>query len=344
MSDPVELRSDNAAGACPEVLAAVAAANSGTALGYGGDDLTGRLREVVRDVFEHPEAEVFPVVSGTAANAVALSALCPPWGSVLCHETAHIAVHECGATSHLSGGAVLRPLPGADAQIDPAELRRTFAATWWGDPHQSQPAVLSITCPTDLGTVPTPDRVRGLADLAHERGLRVHMDGARLANALASLGCAPADLTWRAGVDMLSLGMTKNGGLTADTIVCFDPAVVDGLRYRLKRAGHTPSKMRFQSAQLIAMLEGGLWLRLAEHANACAARLAVGLRDLGVAFAEEPQANMLFPVLDRGVIDALTEGGEVLFYELSPGVIRFVTSWQTTTSDVDRTVASVRAA
>ncbi len=343
MAEPVDLRSDNTAGVCPEVLRALAAAGAGTAPGYGDDAWTARLHDVVREVFEHDDARVFPVVSGTAANAVGLSAVCPPWGSVLCHETAHIAVHECGATSLLAGGAVLRTLSGSDAQIDPDVLRAALDETAWGDPHQSQPSVLSITCPSDWGTVPTPARVAELAALAREHGLRVHMDGARLANAVVGLGCRPAELTWQAGVDVLSLGMTKNGGLSADVIVCFDPTLGEELVYRLKRAGHTPSKMRFQSAQLLAMLEDGLWLRLAHRANASAARLASGLTGLGVPLAMPVQANMLFPVAGRACIDALAAVGEVAFYELSPGTIRFVTSWATTDAEVDRVVSAVAA-
>lgn len=333
----IELRSDNAAGVCPQVAAALSATNVGSALGYGGDSVTGALRERVRDVFESPDADIFPTVTGTAANAVGLSALCPPWGAVLCHDTAHIAVHEGGATSHLSGGAVLRQLAGPDGRIDVAVLERAFDETWWDDPHQSQPAVLSIVCPSDLGTVPTVAQVRELTDRARARGLRCHMDGARFANAVATLGCAPAELTWRSGIDVLSFGATKNGGLTADAIVSFDPAVSDQLRFRLKRSGHVPSKMRFQSAQLLAMLTDGLWLENARHANQMAQRLATGLQTVGHQPLHPVDANMIFLEWNRQQVSQLGAAG-LAFYELRPGLSRLVTSWQTTADEVDRAV------
>ena len=251
---PIELRSDNAAGVAPQIMAALAAANEGSALAYGGDAVTAQLGDLVREVFAHPQAQVFPVVSGTAANSLALSALCPPWGSVLCHETAHIFTNEGGATSLFSGGAVMRGLSGADYKLHPANLQRAFDDTLWGDPHHSQPSVVSVTCPTDFGTVYSVDEVQALAAQARSRNLRMHLDGARLANALVALGAAPAALTCAAGVDAFSLGATKNGALSTDAIVCCDPLVADQLVFRLKRAGHVASKMRYQSAQLVAYL------------------------------------------------------------------------------------------
>ncbi len=272
-----EFRSDNTAGIVPEILDAVASANQGTALAYGGDELTARLESVVREVFEHPTARVFPVTSGTAANALSLSALCPPWGAVLCHATAHVLNSECGSTSLLGGGAVLRGVPGDDFRIAPDGLQAALDSVRWGDPHHSQPAVLSLTQATDMGTMYRLDEIEKLVGIARERDLRVHIDGARVANTLAALGCSPADLTWRAGVDVLSLGATKNGALSAEAIVAFDDGAADELVYRTKRAGHVTSKMRFQSAQLIAYLTDGLWLRTAAHANAKMADLANGL-------------------------------------------------------------------
>lgn len=334
MPAPIEFRSDNAAGVCPEVLAAIAAANLGSAPGYGADELTAQLRDRVREVFQHREAEVFPVVSGTAANAVGLSALCPPWGSVLCHESAHINVHECGATSLLSGGAVLRPLPGPHGQIDPAALEQAFAQTWWDDPHQSQPAVLSLVCPSDLGTVTAPKLLGTLTGMARTRGLRTHLDGARLANAVITLDCTPAEVTWRAGFDVVSFGATKNGGMSADAIISFDAKASDELRYRLKRAGHVPSKLRFQSSQLLAVLTDDLWLRLAARANAATARLTSGLRGMGLSPLEQPDVNMVFLALDAATVTALAHAG-LLFHELTPGTVRLVTSWQTTDAEVD---------
>ncbi len=333
MPSPIELRSDNAAGVAPEILSALAAANEGSALAYGGDPWSGRLRDLVAEVFEHPDVAVFPVASGTAANALALSALCPPWGSVLCHETAHILRSECGATSMFGGGAVLRGLPGDGHVLHPESLRGAFRATNWGDPHHSQPSVLSFTCPTDYGTLYTPDDVRALADIARERQLRVHLDGARIANALDALGCAPADLTWRAGIDVFSLGAIKNGVATTDAVVSFDPAISEELMYRVKRAGHVSSKMRFQAAQLIAYLTDGLWLRLAHQANAAMTELANGLRARGLELLADPQVNMVFVRVDDETEERLA-GRDLLFYGMGDGVIRFVTSWQTTPDDV----------
>jgi threonine aldolase len=334
----IEFRSDNAAGVAPEIMAAVAETNAGTALAYGADAVTAQLETVVRDVFEHRSARVFPVTSGTAANALSLTSLCPPWGSVLCHESAHILNSECGATSLLGGGAVIRGVPGDDFRVRPDTLQDALDQVRWGDPHHSQPAVLSLTEPTDMGTVYAVDEVAALSSIAHDQGLRVHLDGARVANAIAALGCSPADLTWRAGVDVLSLGATKNGALSSEAIVVFDDDAADELLYRTKRAGHVTSKMRFQSAQLIAYLTNGLWLRLAAHSNRQMERLAAGLAGSGIGFVNRPDVNMLFAMVDEEAATRLEAEG-VLFYRISPGVIRLVTSWQTTDADVDRALA-----
>ncbi|MCC6435162.1 MAG: low specificity L-threonine aldolase [Acidimicrobiales bacterium] len=344
MNDPadaghrIELRSDNAAGAAPELLAAVAGANTGSALAYGGDEWTRRLEARASEVFERPGVRVFPVVSGTAANALSLSALCPPWGAVLCHESAHILRSECGASSMLGGGLQLRGLPGPDTKLTVDAVHAAFASTNWGDNHHAQPSVLSLTSPTDLGAIYQVDEVAELAAAARERGLRVHLDGARLANALVALGCSAAELTWRAGVDVVSLGALKNGGLSCDAIVCFDDAAAAELHYRTKRSGHVASKMRFQSAQLDAYLADGLWLRLAASANATMARLTAGLDRLGVELVVRPAVNMVFARLDGPTADALAAAG-VDFYRMGPDTVRFVTSWQTTPEDIDAVLA-----
>jgi threonine aldolase len=343
VTTPIEFRSDNASGAAREILDALAAANAGSARPYGDDDWTGRLTDTIREVFEHDTATVFSVLSGTAANSLSLAALCPPWGAVLCHESAHVLRSECGATSMFSGGAVMKGLAGDGHRIDIASLAQAFEDTRWGDPHHSQPAVLSLTLPSDFGTVYTPSQVTSLAALAKTRGVRVHIDGARLANAIAALGCTPAELTWRAGADIVSLGATKNGVMNTDAIVCFDQAASDQLLYRVKRAGHVASKMRFQSAQLNAYLTDGLWLRLASHANRAMVRLASGLRDLGVEFVDQPEVNMLFARVDDAVADRM-ERGDLLFYRLGPGLIRLVTSFQTTDAEVDDALQRIATA
>jgi threonine aldolase len=332
----IELRSDNAAGVAPEIMAAMAAADAGSALAYGGDEATAGLQAIVRDVFEHPQARVFPVTSGTAANALGLSAATPPWGAVLCHPSAHIMTAEAGATSLLGGGAVMQGVEGEHALIDPDRLQARLDATGWGDPHESQPRVLSLTIPSDDGTVYDRDRIDELVGIARSRDLNVHVDGARLANALAARGWSASDITWRAGVDVLSLGAIKNGALGADAIVAFDDAIAEELVYRTKRSGHVTSKMRFQSAQLTAYLTDGLWLRLAANANQRMAELAAELTSLaryGVRLLERVDVNMAFVELPAPAADAL-EGAGVLCYRMSPTSVRLVTSWQTTAEDV----------
>jgi threonine aldolase len=343
MTSHIELRSDNAAGVAPEIMAAITGANVGSALAYGADDCTSQLRDRVREVFEHKDAEVFPVISGTAANSLALAGLCPPWGAVLCHETAHILRSECGATSMFGGGAVMRAVGGEHFRMTPDRLRDAFDATRWGDPHHSQPSVLSLTVPTDHGTAYTPVQVAELTALGRERGLRAHLDGARIANAITAVGCSPADLTWRAGIDAFSLGATKNGVLSTDAIVCFDPMVSEQLVYRVKRAGHVASKMRFQSVQLTAYLTNDLWLRLAHHANQAMERLANGLRALDVEFLNEPDVNMLFARLEPAAADRMAELG-VLFYRQTTDTVRLVTSFQTTDDEIDDALSRIKAA
>jgi threonine aldolase len=340
----IELRSDNAAGVAPEILAAIEAANTGSALAYGGDDLTARLQGIVREVFEHPTARVFPVTSGTAANALGLSALTPPWGAVLCHPSAHIITAEGGATSLLGAGAVMQGVDGEHALMDPDRLRARLDATRWGDPHESQPSVLSLTVPSDDGTLYRRAQIGELVAIARERGLKVHVDGARLANAVAALGCSPADLTWRAGVDVLSLGAIKNGVLGAEAIVAFDEVAAEELVYRTKRSGHVTSKMRFQSAQLAAYLTDGLWLRLAANANQRMAELVAELAplaELGVRLLERVDVNMAFVELPAAAIDALPDAG-ILCYRMTDTSVRLVTSWQTTADEVAEAAARFR--
>lgn len=331
----IEFRSDNAAGVAPEIIQAVADANVSSALAYGADEVTAQLQDIVREVFEHDTARVFPVTSGTAANALALTAMCPPWGAVLCHETAHILTSEGGATSMLGGGAVMTGVGGDDFRVQPDSLRAALGSVRWGDPHHSQPAVLSLTSPTDMGTIYSVDEIAELGEIAKADGLRLHLDGARIANALVALGCTPAELTWKAGVDALSLGCTKNGALSSEAIVVFDDAIADELVFRTKRSGHVTSKMRFQSAQVIAYLTDNLWLRLAGNSNATMQRLSAGLEPLDVKYINRPDVNMLFVEVGTDAAAKMAEAGMV-FYEMGEGVIRLVTSWQTTDDEIDR--------
>ncbi len=339
--------SDNVTPAAPEVMAALAAANTGAVHSYGDDPYTARLTEIVSALFERAVA-VYPVTTGTAANALALSVLTPPYGAVYGHVTAHINTDECGAPEFYTGGAKIVGLSGADGKIRPEQLAAPLAHAAAMGVHHVRPAALSLTQSTEWGTVYTPAEVRALADAAHAHGLGVHMDGARLANAIAYLGCTPAEMSWKAGVDVLCLGATKNGAMAAEAVVFFDPARGAEFELRRKRAGHLWSKMRFLSAQLVAYLEDGLWLRNAAHANAMAARLAEGLAAIpGVRLVQAPQANELFAAMPDRMIDGLlAEGFE--FYRWAPPegetgpVIRLVTAFCTPAEDVDAFLAVAR--
>ena len=343
MTSPIEFRSDNSVGAAPEILASISGANEGGELAYGGDRWTEMLTERVREVFDHPTARIFPVPTGTAANALALSAMTPPWGAILCHPDAHIITHEGGASSLFAGGAVMTAVPSEGSRVGSEQLRSSLESVTWGDPHESQPAVLSLTQPTERGTVYQAADLAELNRVAAEYGLTTHIDGARLANAVAQLGCEPSDITWRAGASAATLGATKNGGLSTDAIVSCDERISDELVYRTKRAGHVPSKMRFQSAQLLAYLDDGLWLRLAAAANRSAQRLYEGLQTLDVDVRDEPEANIMFLGLPDEAIGRLEEQ-DLMFYRIAPGVIRMVTSFKTTDAEVDETLARFRIA
>ncbi|MET8978076.1 low specificity L-threonine aldolase [Streptomyces sp. NPDC004539] len=327
--------SDNTAATSPEILEALTRAASGQALPYGADDHSAAVRRRFADLFEC-EVDVLFVSTGTAANALSLATLTPPWGSVLCHRDSHINNDECGAPEFYTAGAKLVPLGGTDAKIDPAELR-TAVRHKAGDVHSVEPSVVSITQATETGAVYTPDEIRELGRITKDAGLRLHMDGARFAGAVASLGATPADLTWRAGVDLLSFGATKNGTMTADAIVVFDRSLTSQLAFRNKRAGQLTAKMRFQAAQLDAYLTDGLWLRNAAHANTMAARLQDGLKAIpGVELLGAADANILFARLPQQVIDGLHADGFVFYHDRwGQGVVRLVTSFATTTEEID---------
>ncbi|KPF65758.1 threonine aldolase [alpha proteobacterium AAP81b] len=319
-------QSDNCAAACPEVLAAIAAAAPATWSGYDGDDLSAALGEAFATVFGH-DCIVLPVVTGTAANALALAAMVPPYGAVVCHQEAHIEVDECGAPGFFTGGASLMLVPGDHGKLTPEGIAAGTAAHR-GDVHQVQLRALSLTQATEAGTVYTPDELAALGALARARGWRLHLDGARFANAVAHLGCHPGDISWRAGVDILSFGTIKNGGLSAEAIVVFAADLVDDLRFRRKRAGQMPSKGRFQAAQLLAMLEGDVWLRNARAANAAARRLAAAAGDR---LLHPVEANEVFVALRPGEAERL-RGAGLGFYDwgaAGSGEARFVAAWDT---------------
>ena len=341
--------SDNITPAAPEIIAAIAAANTGSLHSYGDDPYTARLTDLARDVFE-TDLIIYPVTTGTAANALALATLTPPYGAVYCHETAHIATDECGAPEFYTAGAKIVGLPGADGKIRPAQLDVPLRRAANMGVHHVRPATLSLTQATEWGTVYTPSEIRALSDAAHANGLGVHMDGSRLANAIAHLGCTPAETTWKAGIDVLSLGATKNGAIAAEAVLFFDPARAESFESRRKRAGHLWSKMRFLSAQLIAYLEHGLWLRNAAHANAMATRLADRLATLpGVHLVQPVQANEVFVALPDATIDALLQDGFEFYRWPAPAgatgpLIRLVTSFCTDPADVDALLAAAKRA
>jgi threonine aldolase len=343
---PMNFASDNANGASPQILAALSTASDGAAPSYGDDPITARVTQRLSQIFERDVA-VFPVVTGTAANSLALATLCPPYGAVFCHKESHIAVDECGAPEFFTGGARLVLLEGADAKIAPAAIEQALPNFQRGV-HSSKPSAVSITQSTELGTVYKPQEIKALSDCAHGNGMTLHMDGARFANALAHLKCSPADITWRAGVDALSFGATKNGALCAEAVVFFDKARVGDFEYRRKKGGHLISKMRFISAQLDAYLEDGLWLEQATRANGLAATLADGLKAVpGVTLGHPVEGNAVFAWIPNAMAARLRENG-ARFYDWTVAadgrtLVRLVLSFATPQDDVAKFLAVARA-
>lgn len=331
--------SDNCAGVHPDVMAALAEANGGHQPSYGADVYTARLREVIRRQFG-PKAQAFPVFNGTGANIVALRAMAERWQAVVCAESAHLNTDECMAPEH--HGFKLLTLPAADGRVDPADLAPVAAHR--ANRHRAQPGVLSLSQTTELGTCYGLPHLRRLTEDAHRLGLPVHLDGARLANAAVTLGCSLADLTTAAGVDVVSLGATKNGGMFGDCIVVLDPASVRGLPYLKKATTQLPSKTRFISAQLLALLDGDLWARNAKAANEMAQRLAAGLaRVPGVRVVHPVQANAVFARLPTDVADSLRESCAFSTWDETSGVVRLMTAFDTTAADVDTFLAAATA-
>jgi threonine aldolase len=336
--------SDNAAGVSPEILDAIVGANTGSASAYGADPLTEALTGRLADFFEHPVA-CFLVGTGTAANALSLATMCPPWGAVYCHAEAHVTIDECGAPELFTGGAKLVPLAGAHGKLTVDALKRAQTAFRLGDQHQVQPSAVSLSQATECGTVYRANEIAAIAGWAHGAGLKVHMDGARFANALVHAGGAPADLTWRAGVDILSFGATKNGALAAEAVIVFDAALGKELPFRRKRVGHLFSKSRYFAAQFHAYLDDALWRRNAVQANGMATRLAEGLAGLdGVTLAHPVEANELFPCMPDGLATALRDAGfQFLDWPAAgPGGRRLVTSPMTTQAEVDAFLDAAR--
>jgi len=337
--------SDNYAGVHPEILEALASANGGHQIAYGEDLYTARLAEVVREQFGEA-SEVWPVFNGTGANVTALTALMPRWGAVIASDTAHIHTDEAGAPERVSGLKLLT-VATPDGKLTP-ELIATEA--WgWGDEHRAQPLAVSITQTTEMGTLYTSDEVRAIADFAHSHDMALHMDGARIWNAAAAVGVPFREFTSEAGVDILSLGATKNGAMAVEAIVSIDPSRAPGLTYLRKMNMQLASKMRFLSAQLVALFEDELGLRSAGHANAMASRLRdtleAGLADgslTGLSFSQPTQANAVFGVLANEVADRLRERVRFYDWDRAAGQVRWMTAWDTSVEDVDGFVAAIR--
>jgi len=340
--------SDHVAPACAAIMSAINKANDGFATSYGGDDLTAKLQSVAGELFEK-QVTVFPVISGTAANALALSQIVPPFGAIYCYEAAHIVTDEAGAPAFFTGGAQLVGFPAADGKIRPEQITKAVAYAEDLGIHHVKPGAVTVTQATEWGTVYSLAEISAICGAAKQHGLPVHMDGARFANAVAHLGCTPAEATWKCGVDVLSLGATKNGALGADAVVFFDPAMARDFERRRKRAGHLMSKLRFLSAQLNAYLKNGLWLENARHANAMATKLEHGLKTVAGARVMHPvQANELFVELPEETAGALEMQG-FGFYRwplntAQSGVtVRLVTCFATSSADVDEFIAAAKS-
>jgi threonine aldolase len=337
--------SDNAYGAAPEIVAALASANTGTAASYGDDELTARVSRRLCGIFGR-EVTAFPVVTGTAANSLSLATVSPPYGAIFCHEESHIAVDECAAPEFFSGGAKLVHLKGKGAKITPDGVEAALAR-YRGGVHSPKPSAISITQATERGRVYRPEEIAALAALAHGESMALHMDGARFANALVHLDCTPADITWRAGVDVMSFGATKNGALCAEAIVFFDRELVRDFEYRRKRAGHLISKMRFISAQLEAYLADDRWLAQARASNALATQMASQLAAIpGAEIAEPVEANEIFVLLPDATVARLRQAGANFYDWAGPHeghtLVRLVLSFLTPQEDVQRFIQVAR--
>ena len=330
----VKFASDNVAGACPEVLDAVIKANEGDSTPYGNDQISTELQDKFSEIFEK-EVIVFPTASGTAANALALSTMTPSFGNIYCHKLSHINTDECGAPEFYTGGGKLVTLQGVKGKITANELDESIAGA--GIVHHTQPSSVSITQVCETGEVYQLDEIKKISDVTHKHNLNMHMDGARFANALVSLDCSPAEMTWKSGIDVLSFGATKNGCLAAEAIIFFKKDLVGNTAFLMKRAGHLLSKMRFVSAQLDAYISNDVWLKNARHANKMGKRLSEGLNnysDINLSYPTE--ANEVFATFPRNKIDHLnSEGYTINEDEWDGKAVRLVAAWNTKDNDVD---------
>lgn len=347
----MQFASDNTGPAHPAVMSALMAANDGYATPYGGDPAMGRVTAALRDLFEAPQAEVYLVSTGTAANALILACLGEPWQTVFCARAAHIEEDECGAPEFFSAGAKLTLVDGPDGKMAPEALAEAVAAAGARGVHGVQRGPVSITQATEAGTVHSLDEIHALTEIAQAQGLPVHMDGARFANALVRLGCTPAEMTWKVGVDALAFGATKNGCTGVEAVILFDPAKAWEFELRRKRAAHLLSKHRYLSAQMEAYLEDGRWREIAQQANAAADRLAAGLHAVPrVDIAHPVQANMVFAWLPDPIHRHLqAEGAAYYVWGSAPDpagrvLARLVCDWSATPEATDRFLDLAQAA
>lgn len=336
--------SDNVAGAHPALLQALADINNQPMNSYGEDPFNAQVEQECRRIFEHDSLKTVLVATGSAANALALATMTPAWGAIYCHNTAHIVVDEANAVQAATAGARLVTLPGDQGKIEPDALRGAIFGH--GVIHHPQPAALSLTQMNEYGVTYTLDELTELTAIAQEHNLKVHMDGARFANAIVGLNVSPADMTWRIGVDMLVFGATKNGALAGEIIVCFDPTIAEELEFRRKRSGHLLSKMRALSAPLAAYLQNDLWLANARHANAMAQRLADGLSSAeGIDLRRSPSGNQLFMAMDPALKQRLFDAGAYFqdWPDEGPTAVRMVTAFNTLEPDVDAVIAAAHS-
>jgi threonine aldolase len=328
-----DFASDNTAGVCPEVLAALEEANRGAAESYAADKWTNRVRDAVRELFEMA-CDVFLVSNGTVANALALAELCQPFHSVVCHRNAHIQTDECGAPEFFTRGSKLLLVGGDNGKIDIDEAEATIARQ--PEVHAHKPRVVSITQATELGTIYTPDEIKAVAEFARKRQMFVHMDGARFANAVATLRCLPKAITWQSGVDVLCFGGTKNGAAGAELVIFFKPELSREFEYRVKQGGQLASKARFLAAQWIGLLEGDVWLRNARHANAMARKMAERLGAAKIDVVLPVEVNGVFARLPKKVVADLSAHGWHFYKFTEPDVYRLMCSWATSDAEIER--------
>lgn len=324
--------SDNYSGVCPEAMAAMELANSGYVNSYGDDSWTEKACDALRDFFEC-DCQVYFVFNGTAGNSLALASLCRSYHSIICHEMAHVETDECGAVEFFSNGTKILLVPGEDGKVDHTAV--TECVNRRQDIHYPRPRVLSITQSTELGTLYSPDELSGVGELARRNNLKLHMDGARFANAIASSGASPRENSWRAGVDVLTFGGTKNGMAVGEAVVFFDKSLAEEFDYRCKQAGQLASKMRYLAAPWVGMLESGTLLKNAAHANECARLLAAELQSVAAVKLIHPvQANAVFVEMPEELVAALKQAGWYFYTFIGSGHARFMCSWQTDKEDI----------